>query len=366
VATGKIVGRFKDRLLLPFALSPDGKRCATGDSSHVNLWDVATGQIIRQLRPTGDTVHSLTFSSDGRFVASGCSAGSIHLLEVASGTEVLKATGHRGVVRALAFAGKGDRRLASASSDTTVLVWDLVAVALAPRGADAVPSAEELDRSWADLAGESRPAVYRAQWVIRAAPVKALALLRERLWPVVAVPEQELRRLIGELENDRFAVRQRATQELARLGRAAEPALRATLKGKPTVELRRRVTDLLDRLQGSAESDRRRTLHCIEILEDMETRAARSLLERLAGGTPSAPETVAAKAALERLVSSQFADGRTTWSVITRSVGNDVVLWPLLADAPKTFRGPVRRSTGRHAVAAPLRCPVPTRTSPSP
>ena len=224
VATGKERGRISGRNLRPFAISPDGKLCATGDSSLIRLWDVASGKILRTITTPTAPVHCLAFAPDGRLLASGDSVGGLFLCDSETGEEVLRASGHQGSVTALAF--DGGRRLASASLDTTVLVWDLATLALA----SARPSAEDLEKAWDDLARQARPA-YRAHWILRNAPDRALVLLRRRLNPAETVTRERLRQLIAELDSDRFAVRERATGELARLGTAAEAALRRRAEG---------------------------------------------------------------------------------------------------------------------------------------
>jgi len=55
-------------------------------------------------------------------------------------------------------------------------------------------------------------------------------------------------KLIAELDSEQFQVRDKATEELKKLGRGAEPALREVLKGKPSVEVKQRIDDLLSRL----------------------------------------------------------------------------------------------------------------------
>jgi hypothetical protein len=54
---------------------------------------------------------------------------------------------------------------------------------------------------------------------------------------------------INELNDGRFPVRQRASQALAELGDAALPALQKAVKEAPTIEQKRRVEQLLDRLK---------------------------------------------------------------------------------------------------------------------
>ena len=54
---------------------------------------------------------------------------------------------------------------------------------------------------------------------------------------VIEPPDaDQVRRWIRDLDSDRFAVRDRAVAELAKLGDAAEPALRQALRDRPSLE----------------------------------------------------------------------------------------------------------------------------------
>jgi hypothetical protein len=65
--------------------------------------------------------------------------------------------------------------------------------------------------------------------------------------PVDAV---QVGRWIADLDSDSFPVREKATQELERLGRAAAPALRRAKEDRPTPEQLRRIEGLLEKLDG--------------------------------------------------------------------------------------------------------------------
>lgn len=103
---------------------------------------------------------------------------------------------------------------------------------------------------------------------------------------------------IADLDSAEFAAREQATRELARRGEAVEGALRKLLEGRPSLEVRRRVEMLLEKLKGA---DRLRALRAIEVLEHLDTAQSRHLLEALAGGAPGACWTQEAKASLQRL-----------------------------------------------------------------
>ncbi len=131
------------------AFSPDGKRLATGGtairhgfgpgnrdlgspdlSDAIHLWDVATGADLLQFpaEPTstkGDRhVNSLAFTPDGRALISGEMDGSIVIYDAATADVRATLRGHQNEVRAVSVSADG-RRLVSASTDLTGLVWDL-------------------------------------------------------------------------------------------------------------------------------------------------------------------------------------------------------------------------------------------------
>ena len=82
----------------------------------------------RTLHGNQDWILSVSFSPDGRILASGGIDGSIELWDVANGRllSTLKGTleGHDGVVYSVAFSPDG-HTLASGSSDRTIRLWDL-------------------------------------------------------------------------------------------------------------------------------------------------------------------------------------------------------------------------------------------------
>src|SRR5262249_32213803 len=144
---------------------------------------------------------------------------------------------------------------------------------------------------------------YQAVWALASAPEQAVPLFRERLQKVPATDQgQRIARLIADLDSDEFAVREGATRELQELGRAAEQPLRQALTKGLSLEARRRVEQVLDKLKAEAASpDALRAPRAVEVLELIGTPEARKVLEEWAGGAPEAVLTQEAKASLERL-----------------------------------------------------------------
>lgn len=117
------------------AFSPDGRTLAapTRDSHlSVRLWDVATQQPVRELRQTAQ-VYALAFSPDGNTLAIGGNevftdkAYVVRLYEVHSSSRPPQPhplVGHTKSIYGLTFSHDG-RLLATGSMDTTAQVWDV-------------------------------------------------------------------------------------------------------------------------------------------------------------------------------------------------------------------------------------------------
>ena len=128
----------------------------------------------------------------------------------------------------------------------------------------------------------------------------AVALIDRRLHPASGADVKRIAVLIADLDNDRFAVREKASQELARLGEATEPALKNTLKGSPSLETMQRVEALLTKL-AEPSGGHLQDLRAVEVLERLATPKARKVLRALAAGAADASKTKDAEASLRRL-----------------------------------------------------------------
>jgi len=85
-------------------------------------------------------------------------------------------------------------------------------------------------------------------------------------------------------------------------GIRAEAVLRQAVASRPSLEVRRRLEELLARLEGATPSlESLRMLRSVEALEYIGTKAARQVLETLARGAPDARLSREAIAAVERL-----------------------------------------------------------------
>jgi hypothetical protein len=166
------------------------------------------------------------------------------------------------------------------------------------------PTAEKLNALWTDLARQDAAKGYLALWGLAATPRQAAPLLQERL-RVVAPPggeqKERIARLIADLDNDAFDVREKATEELKKIVEVAEPQLRKALETKPSKEARRRIERILDERKGSdPTADQVRQRRAVEALEAMASAEADKVLQDLAKGAAEALLTRQARASLER------------------------------------------------------------------
>jgi WD40 repeat protein len=312
--TAKLVRDFGEgtlggRELLAF--SPDGRSIATPAGQGVDgtmsihpdvvLWETATGQERLHITMNEGQVNNLAFSPDGRLLASAGRTETIRLWDIWTGKQVGHFTGHRGPMTSLAFAPDG-KTLASGGLDSTVLIWDVSGLLPTAKKPAEKLSPAALTRCWNDLAGADAARAYQSIMKLAQRPGQAEGLLKNKLTANPGVDGQRLARLIADLDARNFKVREKASKELATLGRSAEGALTRALEGKPSAEVNRRIQDLLHKLDGTAEDpEQRRLLRAIEVLERLGTREASRLLGKLAKKATNASAAWEAKASIERL-----------------------------------------------------------------
>jgi hypothetical protein len=227
--------------------------------------------------------------------------------------------------------------------------------------ADPRAAAPALENLWTDLASTDDGKACRALLALAARPKESTAFLKDRLRPVKADPVL-LKKLIAQLDDGEFIVREAASKKLAdeaeHLGKFARPLLEEALKGKDlSPEVKRRLGEILTQVPAEMKEGARppvppglpkpggrsvsissgpggtrimidgqvidltalaqpaapprpntqwlRAVRAVALLESMATPEAQRVLETLAGGEPEAPPTQGAKAALERLAKSK-------------------------------------------------------------
>jgi WD40 repeat protein len=311
-ATGKSLWHVEEAKawLQGLAFSPNGKVLAAMDPfGAVVYYEAASGRELRRqaAQPGTNNASMLTFSPDGRLLAIAAydlnaRTSHLRLYEVASGTMRHEFNGHDSNVTALAFSADG-KRLATGGNDTTILLWDLTGDT--DEVAKGKPTAEELGRLWEALNDADGRAAFKAMRRMELAPAETAELLAKNVKPEDGKGTgDEITRLIAALDDDSFDQRQSAHKQLAALGKSVEEPLKKALAAKPSAEAKRAIEDLLDKMKDKGQgppTELIRPLRAVEVLEDLGTPEAKKLLETLSKGRAEAPLTSAAREALGRL-----------------------------------------------------------------
>ncbi len=278
-----------------------------GNGSNVEIWKIAAGKPFHSFgfrtHHSADSMRIQSFLAicpSGPIVAGTTSAAddfSVQLRRLPAGRSLGSLTGHRGNIQAAAFSSDG-KHLATASDDSTVLIWDVQRQIAQHLSRQVTLSADKLQQCWEDLGGTKEGAAAAAQERLVEASAQTLPLLRKMLRPMVA---DGMDRWVADLDSDDYEERETALHALERREFAAEPALRQALKGAPSLEQRRRVDSLLKKLeQPLTQPDVLRSWRSVTILEQIGNEDARQLLETLSRGSPHARFTQQIRAALDR------------------------------------------------------------------
>jgi len=246
---------------------------------------------------------SVSFSADGRLLATTGRNG-VYLWEVATGQvrQVVDGRGDSGRASHAAGVALSQDGRAVAATGLLNAVWD--ATGRSPHGDlnEAHFTARGLDDLWQSLGERQATRAHASVWALVAARASAVDLVRERLAPAGAVDLERGKRLVADLDDPQFDVRQAAARELERLDDVrVVDMLHKVLADMPSLELQQRTERVLVAVAGAAHPERARALRAVEVLERIGTPDARACLERLAGGAADSYLTRTARAAVERL-----------------------------------------------------------------
>jgi len=258
IMTGEKLAKWSIPSITDFALSPNGRTIALAHGRKIEIRDL-TGDGEPTTRFAESDTNCLTFSPDGRLLASGHGNG-------------------------------------------TVLIWDVnEALRFKPGGQALTASQREV--CWTELSRDSKAAI-RASNRLVADPAGTVALLRDRLKPIEPIDLNRFKRLLAKLDSQQFAERETASQELAALGERARPNLQAAMRTTPSTEVRRRLGLVLTDSVVVRAPSRWRQFRAIAILERIASPDATAILSDLSKGDPAANETKEAIDSLHRLSES--------------------------------------------------------------
>ena len=104
--------------------SPDGKRVATASQDQTaKVWDAATGQLLLTLRGHTNSVNGIVFSPDGKRIATTSDDSTAKVWDATTGELLFTLSSHTKWVYRIAFS-PDETRLVTTSGDNTAKVWD--------------------------------------------------------------------------------------------------------------------------------------------------------------------------------------------------------------------------------------------------
>ncbi len=107
----------------PMAVSPDGRRLATGSPEQlVRVWDISSGRLVASSPERVRFLHALAFSPDGALVAYSDERGSVFLWDTGGLRPLRRLVAHDAPANTMAFSPDG-RTLASGHMDHTIRLW---------------------------------------------------------------------------------------------------------------------------------------------------------------------------------------------------------------------------------------------------
>ena len=189
-------------------------------------------------------------------MAAGLAKGTTALIEVGSGRQRWAFDGHANYVYSVSFSRDG-KTLISGGHDGRAVRWDWTAPGRDSQPMSGIWNDEALTGLWQRLRGEDATAAYRASGSLSGSGSQGVRWINDHLKPMAAgkktkIDQARLARLIADLDDDEFEVREKASAALRALDRGAEPAMRKELVRTTSAEVKRRLEKLLERFDNNS------------------------------------------------------------------------------------------------------------------
>jgi WD40 repeat protein len=294
-------------MIRTLAFGPDSKTLAAGGwDSIIRIYNLnAKNPTERKEQQVCEghlsAVFALAFSTDGRTLVSGSFDRTVRLWEAFSGKQIANFKGHIGEVHGVAFSRDG-RSVFSAATDANILQWDVPGLSNNGKVPELTLGPQEIENAWGILASEETPKGHDMMWRSIASHKQAVPSLTKRLYYL----EPELvKKWFRDLDSTHFPTRLAAMKNLEDKGRWMEGRYDAAIATAPSLEYRRRVEILKDKLVAanspSLAQERLRVRRIMLMCEQVGSEEAIDALRKLGDKGPEEELRDEAKASLKRL-----------------------------------------------------------------
>ncbi len=186
----------------------------------------------------------------------------------------------------------------------SIFLYEVPAKALSPVTAQVDETT--LEKLWPELSSDNDLRLQLVLKAFRAAPKPTVELFGKKVPPVSKELREKVEKAIAELDDDAFTKRDQAMKDLQSLAHQFAPLLEAKMKAAAAGEIRNRLTFILKQMgEEKQPASLVMELRALNLLEQIGTKEARDLVERLSHGAAQARLTVEAQAVLERMAKSK-------------------------------------------------------------
>jgi WD40 repeat protein len=228
LARGEVIAKLADPCRGPIAFAPDGGTLACGASDKtIHLWNVESSTDRRSVTGAKDRIYGrMVYSRDGKSLLTPCGTAGVYVWDIETG-QPRHVLAHGSSFSRAALLAPDDRWIVTGGWDGTVRIW---------RTDSGIERAK-----FKGMSGVNDVYFSSSQNLLAVACGKEVRLFGLPLTDPTPTELAQIRALLQHFEDDNYEVRERASENLVRLGFRAESELQRVSAESPLAEVRIRA-----------------------------------------------------------------------------------------------------------------------------